>query len=205
MLWNTIRKPIFHDDKYLAISDTTKDTNDRDLTVLFNNIYLIFDLEVANFWVRNQPRVEIEDPEHSGFMFNKRSPTYLMINFHDDVQGKFTDKMKRNFKKFLNDNRGSDKEWYDKWNRFGRNNIFHENDMGCILAEEFIKMTQLSDRSSIRKPKLTFTNSIMKMSINHLKSMQDSGMAEIVEIDYQNEQGISQNILTIDYNGFMID
>ena len=141
-MWNTIRKPISYEDKDLIISDTTKDTKDRDLTVLLNNIYLIFDLEIANFWIRNQPRNESEGG--IGFMFSRQSPTYLMINFHDDVQGKFTDKMKRSFKKFINDNKGSDKNWHDKWNRFGRNNIFHENDLGSILSLEQMKMAQLS-------------------------------------------------------------
>ena len=50
-LWNVVIKPISFDTEFFEISRTNKYYKERDLSELLNNIYILFDYSVNEYWI----------------------------------------------------------------------------------------------------------------------------------------------------------
>ena len=105
------------------ISETTRDTKERNLTELQNNIYMLFDYQIHQYWCDNyfQPEFSVNPCDKS--LFGKGNNMRLVVNAHDDWQLKFSDKFKRIINQFLKDNlklhqRGHEKIKYKETGKF---------------------------------------------------------------------------------------
>ena len=119
-LWEFIKKPTSYDPKIYMIIETTKDSRERNLTELQNNIYILFDYQIHQYWCNNYFQPEFARNPCSKKMFGKDSNMCLIVNAHDDWQIRYSDKHKRCFNQFLKDNTNLSKRGY---NRFRNNYV----------------------------------------------------------------------------------
>ena len=70
-LWDAIKKPISYDPNLYFISETTKETDQRNLTELQNNIYMLFDYKIHQYWCDNYLQTEFARNPCDKKMFGK--------------------------------------------------------------------------------------------------------------------------------------
>ena len=111
-LWENIVKPISFDTKFFEISKTNKGYDKTDLSELLNNIYILFDYSVNQYWINNIYQLLNKKVESYKSMFDYDSNMNLVVNRYDDLQIKLTDDLKSGAIDWLKDNRNSKREFY---------------------------------------------------------------------------------------------
>ena len=104
-LWESIVKPTSFDTKFFEISKTNKSYKERDVSQLFNNIYLLFDYSVNQYWINNIYQYEQNKVESDKSMFDDYSNMHLVVNRYDDWQIRVWDNLKSVIVDWLKDNR----------------------------------------------------------------------------------------------------
>ena len=87
-LWNNIIRPASFGTELFEICKTNKSFKDRDLSDLLNNIYILYDYSVHQYWINNIYQLEQKKIDSKKSMFDPNSNMHLIVNRYDDWQFK---------------------------------------------------------------------------------------------------------------------
>ena len=99
-----IKKPTSYDPSLIILTKTNKEAKERNLTELQNNIYMLFDYQIHQYWCDNYFRPEFVFNPSKKSMFGRECNMHLIVHAHDDWQFGMSDKMKYLMNQFINDN-----------------------------------------------------------------------------------------------------
>ena len=111
-LWESIVKPTSFDTTFFGISKATKDYRQRDLSELLNNIYILYDYSVNQYWINNIYQFEQSKVKSNKSMFDNRSNMHLIVNRYDDWKIKLSGDLKSEAVDWVKDNRNLRRDYY---------------------------------------------------------------------------------------------
>ena len=194
-LWDTIKKPTSYDPSLYFISETTKETKQRNLTELQNNIYILFDYKIHQYWCDNYLQTEFSKSPSEKKMFGRDSNMCLIVNAHDDWQFRFSDKFKYIINHFFNDNRNLSKRFSDTIRKRCVGYFRCYQDIKAFLSDKVIQTMRYHEfnQTSISWPEELNSLAMARVAKLQLKSYLKNQYYEITKLSDQEVEDDSIN------------